>query len=425
LANKPCANIIPLNNPTLTKTSGGNWTIPNGTAFILTGTNPSNNPGATFTWEQNNNATSAVTGANSVCYPTKPAGPNFRSLPPVDTPIRYMPAFSSVLSNNLTTTWESVLTIGRSMSFTLTARDNIANGGQTSTATSNITVSATVGPFAVTSQNTAGVSWDQGSTQTITWSVNNTTTLPGSANVDILLSTDGGLTFPTVLAANTPNDGSETITVPTVAAVNCRLLIRPTGNIYYALNSTPFAIGYTVTVACNTYSGTSLPIITAAGVPANQIGTINVPMTGEINSISVFNNITHPYLSDVITDISSPQNPTNFVRVYNRLCGQTNGTLNLKFMNSGNPINCTAGAATLQTLQSAESFSVFNGQNPQGTWRLRVYDTFQGDNGTLNSWSIEICTQTVTLSTENFGFDAFTVYPNPNKGNFTVSFDNH
>ena len=424
LVNKACANNTPLSNPALTITSGGNWTIPNGTAFILTGTNPTNNPGATFTWEQNNTGTNAVQGANSICYPTKPAGPNFRSLPPVSTPVRYMPALSSVLNNNLTTTWESVLTIGRTMAFTLTARDNVANNGQTNTVSASITTSATIGPFSVTSQNTSGISWEQGSTQTITWNVNGTTGLTGSTNVDILLSTDGGQTFATVLASGTPNDGSQTITVPNVAAPFCRIMIKPTGNIYYALNTTPFSIGYTVSVSCNTYSGTSLPINSAAGFPANQIGTVNVPMTGEINSISVFNNITHTFLSDVVTDISSPQNPNNFVRVYNRFCGNTNGTLNMKFMNSGNTINCTAGGATLQTLQSADSFSVFNGQNPQGNWRLRVYDTFAGDSGTLNSWSIEICTQTVTLSTPNYGFEGLAIYPNPNKGNFTVSFDN-
>ncbi len=33
-------------------------------------------------------------------------------------------------------------------------------------------------------------------------------------NVTILLSKDGGLTFPTVLVASTPNDGSHSYTVP-------------------------------------------------------------------------------------------------------------------------------------------------------------------------------------------------------------------
>src|SRR5690606_7284824 len=109
-----------------------------------------------------------------------------------------------------------------------------------------VTVNGNAGPFALTSQNTAGISWIQGSTQNITWSVNNTTALAGSANVNIKLSLDNGETWPITLASNVPNDGSETITVPDVASPYCRIWIEPTANIYYAINSTPFAIGYTV-----------------------------------------------------------------------------------------------------------------------------------------------------------------------------------
>jgi hypothetical protein len=50
--------------------------------------------------------------------------------------------------------------------------------------------------------------------------------LAGSTNVDILLSTDGGQTFSTVLAENVLNDGSETITVPNIAAPFCRIMIK-------------------------------------------------------------------------------------------------------------------------------------------------------------------------------------------------------
>jgi hypothetical protein len=53
---------------------------------------------------------------------------------------------------------------------------------------------------------------------------------------------------------STPNDGSEAIVVPNVTAKNCRILIEPVGNIYYVVNSTAFAIGYSVESTCATYT---------------------------------------------------------------------------------------------------------------------------------------------------------------------------
>ncbi|HBI01791.1 MAG TPA: propanediol utilization protein [Flavobacterium sp.] len=419
LANKPCANNITLSNPALTITSGGNWTIPNGTAFVLTGTNPTNNPGATFTWEQNNSATSAVTGANSICYPTKPAGPNFRSLPPVNTPVRYMPAFSSVLNNSLSTTWESVLTIGRSMTFTLTARDNIANGGQTSTASANITVSGTVGPFAVTSQNASGVSWSQGTTQAITWAVNGTSGLTGSANVDILLSTDGGQTFSTVLASNTPNDGSENITVPNIAAQSCRIMIKPTGNIYYALNTVPFSIGY----SCSLISSNTAATI-ADGLGANQAGATTVSNissneTGNITSIEVTVNVNHSWIGDLVIALVHPDGTS--INLWNRTCNNPQyGNINVTFKDGSGAIVC--GSPTSGTYSPVQALAPFIGKPKSGNWTLRVTDFYNGDTGILNSWSVNFgC----TLGNEEFEtLQSFIVYPNPNKGNFTVSFDN-
>ena len=77
-----------------------------------------------------------------------------------------------------------------------------------------MTSRADAGPFVVTAPNTA-VSWPVGSTQTVTWNVANTAAAPVSAaNVRILLSTNGGTTFPTVLVASTPNDGSQPVVVP-------------------------------------------------------------------------------------------------------------------------------------------------------------------------------------------------------------------
>jgi hypothetical protein len=66
---------------------------------------------------------------------------------------------------------------------------------QTNTDEMTVNVSGTAGPFVITSQNTDNLSWFQGQSNTINWSVNNTNTLPGSANVNIRLSVDGELLF--------------------------------------------------------------------------------------------------------------------------------------------------------------------------------------------------------------------------------------
>jgi hypothetical protein len=132
-----------------------------------------------------------------------------------------MPLYSNVLSNKLTSKWESVATkVART---SIDGRDNAAQGtAQTNTDEMIVNVSGSIGPFAVTSQNTDNISWVQGASQTITWTVNGSNALVGSANVNIKLSVDGGLTFPTTLVLNTPNDGLEGIIVPNIIAKNCR-----------------------------------------------------------------------------------------------------------------------------------------------------------------------------------------------------------
>ncbi|HAO28021.1 MAG TPA: hypothetical protein DCQ68_10845, partial [Chryseobacterium indologenes] len=76
--------------------------------------------------------------------------------------------------------------------------------------------------------------WAGNSSQTITWDVANTTAAPVScANVSILLSTDGGLTYPTILVASTPNDGSEAVTIPDISTTQARIMVAGEGNVFF------------------------------------------------------------------------------------------------------------------------------------------------------------------------------------------------
>jgi hypothetical protein len=64
-------------------------------------------------------------------------------------------------------------------------------------------------PFVTVTAPTAGKLWPIGSAQTINWKHN----LNALENVEIRLSKDGGATYPIVIVANTPSDGSHSVTV--------------------------------------------------------------------------------------------------------------------------------------------------------------------------------------------------------------------
>jgi gliding motility-associated-like protein len=231
IGTKTCDVESNLTQATPTVNAGADFTIPAGTAFQLKGAGTSDGT-TTFCWEQNDEGGPGNTFPSS----TDTSGPSFRSFDPTISPNRFMPKFSTVLAGSLETTWEKVNTTSRTYSFKLTVRDNIANGGQNVIDDMTVTVDDTAGPFAVTSQTTA-TSWDGGTSQTITWDVANTDSgTVNTANVNILMTTDDGATFTTLLA-NTPNDGTQSITVPNTTTTTARIIVEGAGNIFYAVNA--------------------------------------------------------------------------------------------------------------------------------------------------------------------------------------------
>ncbi|GGI56352.1 immunoglobulin-like domain-containing protein [Winogradskyella haliclonae] len=240
-------------NAVPTANAGINYTIPKGTAFVLTGAGSDANSQdvLTYCWEQIDENDSA-TSKPSV---TATSGPAFRSYNPSTDNKRYFPRLSTIKTGATAWEWEAVPNVARTLNFRLTVRDNRAGGGTNNSDDTRITVNGTAGPFVLNSPNTS-VTWDAGTTQTVTWDVAGTTgNGVNAANVDIFLSTDGGDTYPITLASGVTNDGSHDIVVPNNQGSQNRIMVRGSNHIFFDISNANFTIGAPVTCNATTPSG--------------------------------------------------------------------------------------------------------------------------------------------------------------------------
>jgi hypothetical protein len=135
---------------------------------------------------------------------------------------------------------EFLPTSGRIMHFRLTARDTRpSTGGGVSWDDVALTVAPTAGPFLVTSRASGGIA---SGVEPVTWAVAHTNTSALAKDVRISLSTDGGLTYPTVLAASTPNDGSQAVLLPNITTNTARIRVEAVANYFFDINDANFSV---------------------------------------------------------------------------------------------------------------------------------------------------------------------------------------
>ncbi|MBA4148717.1 MAG: proprotein convertase P-domain-containing protein [Verrucomicrobia bacterium] len=259
-----CAATTSTGNTVPTVGAGSNFTIPKNTHFTLTATgSDANGDSLTYCWEQRDlglpqNLSDADNGSS----------PLFRSFNPTSSPSRTFPKLSSILANTASF-GEKLPAVGRTMKFRVTARDNRSGGGGVNTSDMQVVVDGVSGPFRVTSPNTA-VAWSN--VQTVVWDVAGSASSPVNCSlVNILLSTDGGNTFPTTLAANTPNDGSQSVALPSVSTSSARIKIQAVGNIFFDISNVNFSL--------STYEGG------VASVGVDSLGLIGESCVATNNAI--------------------------------------------------------------------------------------------------------------------------------------------
>ncbi|GAB3871991.1 hypothetical protein GCM10028824_21850 [Hymenobacter segetis] len=233
--------------PSVSVPASNAYTIPLGTPFTLTGSGTDPNGDAlAYSWEELDlgNASGLAGAAADVSGP-----PLFRSFAPVASPARTFPNLTSLLANTASL-GEILPQVARTLNFRLTARDN-----HSGVAGANVTLAvASAGPFAVTAPS-AALTAAGGSNYALTWSVLGTDQAPVSCpDVQVLFSTDGGLTFPTVLLASTPNDGTQTVQLPNVSTTKGRLKIQALNNVFFAINNANITLTATLPVELTAFT---------------------------------------------------------------------------------------------------------------------------------------------------------------------------
>ncbi|RZK63321.1 MAG: T9SS type A sorting domain-containing protein [Hymenobacter sp.] len=238
--------------------------LPISTPFKLTASafDPDNDA-LSYCWEEYDQV--ATGGTPTAAQVANSIIPLFRSFNPTANPTRYFPRLSDLVANT-TVIGERLPTVTRPLKFRVTVRDQTNGsqgiiGGVNSSPTVTLSSTSAAGPFLVTAPDATGVSWAGGSSQTVTWSVAGTTANGvNCALVNVRLSTDGGLTYPTLLLSGTANDGTEAVTLPNLATTTARIMVEAADNYFFDISNNNFAI--TTSTACAAPTSPTLSNIT-------------------------------------------------------------------------------------------------------------------------------------------------------------------
>ena len=234
-------------------TAPADRTIPVRTPFALTGsaTDADGDP-LVYQWQQ---VDPGGADGRALTDPAKTDGPLFRSSAPTPSPTRVLPDLAQVVAGNTNAETGTCAAgpgaaechaewlptpayVPSQLQFRLVARDRDAAGGGVAWDDLVLTLDETTGPFRVTSHGAPAV-LTGGTAATVTWTAN---TAALAADVRISLSTDGGLTFGTVLAASTPNDGSQVVSLPEVDAPAVRFKVEAVGGYFFDVSHADVSI---------------------------------------------------------------------------------------------------------------------------------------------------------------------------------------
>lgn len=166
------------------------------------------------------------------------------------------------------------------------------------------------------------------------------------------------------------------------------------------------------------FTATDTPMIISSTVANTYISKISVTENLPVTDVNVKVNITHEYASDLRLILVSP---TGAEVVLNEGDGLKSGKdyINTVFdQEATSHISSVAAPFTGSFIPSGDLSKIY-GTMSAGNWQLQVIDQFGPDGGSFDEFTLELCLAK-PLAVEGNSFENFSIFPNPNNGEFTV-----
>lgn len=177
-------------------------------------------------------------------------------------------------------------------------------------------------------------------------------------------------------------------------------------------------------VTCgNTFTATDFSNATIAST-ANSTATVPIVVTGglTIGDINVSLDITHTYIQDMKYYLEGPAAiGSPIITLFDEPCGD-NDDINCTLDDAGVNFTCASTPPAITgTVKPVGYLTNLNNLPADGTWILRVVDSYNGDGGVINAVSLSICNIAQSLSTPSNALAEIKVYPNPTKGILNIN----
>ncbi len=232
----------------------------------------------------------------------------------------------------------------------------------------------------------------------------------------------------TITYVNPPNSGNlivnnqnfdissspQTVTLTNLNAdgnqVNVTANFSTDQNCFFTQNNLFTAPAACVTDLCQEYNATDIPITIPAFGRPTITSTINVAQSGTISDINIKNlNGKHTFVYDLDISLTSPSGKK--ILLVSEACfsnGQEDFGLNVDDNGTATGCPLTGG----NTYAPIGSLADFNGEEATGDWVLTVQDFFRFDGGSLDGWTLEVCTvtppSTLTINDDPITPDTYT-----------------